>query len=264
MAQTVAAAINKPVWANKPIWVDLSSSDPAGSREFYSKVFGWQVEINADPQYGGYGVALVGGQRVAGIGPKMMPEAPTAWSVYIGTLDVDELAKKVQAAGGKIIAPPMSVGDQGRMAVFGDPSGAFISAWQPISMAGFADGAPNTFAWAELNARGVEKAISFYSAAFGWTATTIPMGEGQPPYTRFTLRDGMVAGAMEMNPMVPASVPSYWMVYFAVADVEASFRKAMAAGAREMLAPQDFPGGRFAILSDPQGATFGLQQLTAR
>jgi predicted enzyme related to lactoylglutathione lyase len=90
------------------------------------------------------------------------------------------------------------------------------------------------------------------------------MGEGQPPYTRFTLRDDMVAGATEMNPMVPASVPSYWMVYFAVTDVEASFRKAMAAGAREMLAPQDFPGGRFAILSDPQGATFGLQQLTAR
>jgi hypothetical protein len=131
-------------------------------------------------------------------------------------------------------------------------------------MAGFAGGGPNTFAWAELNARGVEKAISFYRAAFGWQATTIPMGESQPPYTRFTFGEDMVAGAMEMNPMVPASVPSYWMVYFAVTDVESSFRKAMAAGAKEMLAPQDFPGGRFAILSDPQGATFGLQQLAAR
>jgi predicted enzyme related to lactoylglutathione lyase len=25
-----------------------------------------------------------------------------------------------------------------------------------------------------------------------------------------------------------------------------------------MLPPQDFPGGRFSILSDPQGAAFGL------
>jgi predicted enzyme related to lactoylglutathione lyase len=25
-----------------------------------------------------------------------------------------------------------------------------------------------------------------------------------------------------------------------------------------MVAPQDFPGGRFSIVSDPQGASFGL------
>jgi len=38
-------------------------------------------------------------------------------------------------------------------------------------------------------------------------------------------------------------------------------RKAIEAGAREMLAPQDFAGGRFAILGDPQGATFGLLKM---
>ena len=43
--------------ANKPAWVDLGSSDAAGSRDFYSKVFGWRVEVNPDPQYGGYGLA---------------------------------------------------------------------------------------------------------------------------------------------------------------------------------------------------------------
>jgi len=58
--------------------------------------------------------------------------------------------------------------------------------------------------------------------------------------------------------MVPAQVPSYWMVYFSVGDVDGSFRKAIEAGAQEMVAPVDYPGGRFAILSDPQGAMFGL------
>jgi len=67
-----------------------------------------------------------------------------------------------------------------------------------------------------------------------------------------------------MNHMVPAQVPSYWLVYFAVEDVDASFKKAIAAGAREMLAPMDFPGGRFAILGDPQGASFGLLKTAAR
>jgi hypothetical protein len=69
---------------------------------------------------------------------------------------------------------------------------------------------------------------------------------------------------MDMNPMVPAQVPSYWMIYFAVDDVDASFRKAIAAGAQEMLAPQDFSGGRFAILGDPQGASFGLLKMARR
>jgi len=44
--------------------------------------------------------------------------------------------------------------------------------------------------------------------------------------------------------MVPASVPSYWMVYFRVPDVHDAHRRALEAGATEGLAPQDFPGGR--------------------
>ena len=49
--------------------------------------------------------------------------------------------------------------------------------------------------------------------------------------------------------MVPALVPSYWMIYFAVDDVDSSFRTAIGAGGKEMLAPHDFPGGRFTILT---------------
>jgi hypothetical protein len=258
MVDAVASVLNKPAW------VDLSSSDPAASREFYAKLFGWQVSVNPDPQYGGYAMAKVGGKDVAGIGPKMMPEAPTAWMVYIGTDDADALAAKVKAAGGTVIAPPMDVADQGRMAVFQDPSGAFISAWQPISMGGFGTGGANAFGWAELNARGIDKTLPFYAAIFGWASKTSPMGEGQPLYTEFLLDGQSVAGGTEMNPMVPAQVPSYWLVYFNVADVDSSCRKAVEAGAREMLAPMDFAGGRFAILTDPQGAVFGLLKTAER
>ncbi len=147
----------KTAVANKPMWVDLATSDASAARAFYSKLFGWKIDVNPDPQYGGYGMAEVGGKRVAGIAPKMSPEAPTAWSIYIGTDDADDLAKKVQAAGGKVTAPPFDIGDQGRMAVFQDPTGAFISAWQPRAMknAALATGDPGTFGWAELSSRGV-------------------------------------------------------------------------------------------------------------
>ena len=64
--------------------------------------------------------------------------------------------------------------------------------------------------------------------------------------------------------MVPAQVPSYWMPYFSVEEVDRSFHRAVEAGAREMMAPDDFPGGRFAIVSDSLGAAFGLLRTPPR
>lgn len=249
--------------ADRPVWVDLSSSDPAASRAFYERLFGWQIVVSPDPQYGGYAMARVGDRDVAGIGPTQSPGAPTAWMLYIGTPDAAGVATKVRAAGGTVVMAPFDVGDVGRMAVFQDPSGAFISAWQPQTMAGFPAATPNAYGWAELNARGLDRALPFYESVFGWTRRTREV-EGAPPYTELQLAGESIAGAMEMNPMVPAEVPSYWMVYFAVEDVDRSFATALDAGAREMLGPTDFPGGRFAIVSDPQGAFFGLLRMAPR
>lgn len=249
---------------NRPAWIDLASPDSAASQAFYSKLFGWQMDISEDPQYSGYATAKLGDHSVAGIAGKMDPNAPTAWAVYIGTDDADELAGKVTAAGGTVVMAPFDVGDQGQMAVFQDPSGAFICAWKAAEMGGFGDDQANGYGWAELNARVVEKAIPFYEEVFGWTSKTSDMGEGQPPYTEFQLDGESVAGAWEMNPMVPAEMPSYWQAYFNVDDVDASFKKAIDLGARELIEAQDFPGGRFAILMDPQGASFGLLEAKPR
>jgi hypothetical protein len=148
------------------------------------------------------------------------------------------------------------------MAVFQDPTGAFISAWQPKEMFGAeVMGKAGAYGWAELNSRGIDKAKAFYEKVFGWSEKVSPMGEGQPDYTEFKQDGESIAGAMEMNPMVPKEVPSYWQVYFMTDDVDKSHKKAVDLGATEMMGPQDFPGGRFSILSDPQGAAFGLLSL---
>jgi uncharacterized protein len=244
---------------NAPVWIDLSSTDPTKAREFYSKLFGWDAEPEKDPAAGGYAIARLAGKDVAGIGGTQDPNAPSAWMVYIGTKDADALAKKIEAEGGKVVAPAFDVMDVGRMAVFQDPSGAFISAWQPKSMDGFeVMRKAGAYSWAELNSRGFDKAENFYKKVFGWSTKKSPMGEGQPEYTEFQLSGESIAGGMEMNSMVPKEVPSYWTVYFGVTDVDKAFAKATGLGASEMVAPQDFPGGRFALLSDPTGAMFGL------
>jgi uncharacterized protein len=253
MADTLTAVINKPAW------VDLGTNDPAAARDFYGKLFGWDLEVNPDPQYGGYALAKINGQDAAGIGGLQMADQPSAWSVYIGTNDVDALSEQVKAAGGSIVAPAFDVGDQGKMAVFADPGGAVISAWQGTRMGGFQAYGPNSFGWAELNARGVDKSLPFYETVFGWTLK--PSKSPDQPYTEFEVGGESIGGATEMNPMVPAETPNYWLVYFGVEDVDASHRKALGAGARELLAPIDFPGGRMSIVSDPQGAAFGLMTL---
>jgi predicted enzyme related to lactoylglutathione lyase len=86
------------------------------------------------------------------------------------------------------------------------------------------------------------------------------MAEGME-YTEFLVNGESIAGGMEMNSMVPAQVPSYWLAYFTVEDVDKSHKTAVEHGAKEILEPQDFPGGRFSILSDPQGASFGLLKM---
>ena len=146
------------------------------------------------------------------------------------------------------------------MAVFQDPSGAFISAWQATRMGGFQTDGANAFGWAEISARGIDRVLPFYQRVFGWTPK--PTGSPEQPYTEFQVDGESIGGAVEMNAMAPADMPSYWLVYFTVDDVDATYRKALDAGAREMLAPMDFPGGRMAMVSDPQGAAFGLMTLT--
>ena len=67
---------------NKPAWVDLSTTNPTAAREFDAKVFAWDIEVSADPQYGGYALAKVDGHDAAGIGGTQSPDQPAAWSVY--------------------------------------------------------------------------------------------------------------------------------------------------------------------------------------
>ena len=96
--QTWSVAVPDELFAeHAPIWLDLSAGDPEKARSFYSKVFGWKIDVNPDPQYGGYALAKLGGKDVAGIGPKQDPSGPTAWLVYVGTGDADETAGRTRS-----------------------------------------------------------------------------------------------------------------------------------------------------------------------
>jgi hypothetical protein len=59
----------------------------------------------------------------------------------------------------------------------------------------------------------------------------------------------------------PAGVPNHWLVYFAVADCDASVARLTELGGTVRLPPIDIPPGRFSVVSDPDGALFAVLQL---
>ncbi len=175
--------------------------------------------------------------------------------------DAEAAAKKIEGAGGTVVVGPMDVMTAGRMAVLQDPGDAFFSIWQP----GEHRGAellrePGALSWVELNTRDVEAARPFYPAVFGWT---VEAHEGEMTYYEFHLGPEPVGGMLSMPPPVPAEVPSHWLPYVGTDDVDASARRVTELGGTVAVGPMDFPGGRFAVVLDPQGAAFGLMKLTA-
>jgi predicted enzyme related to lactoylglutathione lyase len=188
---------------------------------------------------------------------------PPHWMLYVTVVDADAAAKKVESLGGKVEAPPFDVMDHGRMAVIQDPTGAMFNLWQPKEHIGAKiNNEPGALCWSELTTRDPEKAETFYTGMFGWTVKH--GGAGTPAEYREFTPSGQaqpIGGIMETPKEVPAAVPSYWMPYFQVADVDATVGTAKSSGGNLMIGPAPIPGtGRFAILTDPQGAMFAVFQ----
>lgn len=234
-----------------PNWVDLGTTDVAAASAFYAALFGWTVE-DLGPDAGGYGFFRKDGKPVAGIGAASDPARGTSWSIYFATDDTDEAAARVSANGGIVVAAPMDVMEQGRMAVFQDPAGAFFSVWQPGGFGGAGlVGASGAMCWVELMTTDVAAAKAFYDAVLGTSSRDVDLGGGNS-YTLFEVGGASVAGAMGIgqNPSGP-----HWSVYFAVDDCDAVADEALKLGASEMLR-DDSPAGRLAFLVDPQGGQF--------
>ncbi|MCE9578840.1 MAG: VOC family protein [Deltaproteobacteria bacterium] len=238
-------------------WFDLMTSDTAAARAFYAGLFGWQIDVGP-PEFGGYAMCMNAGRTAAGLGPiEPGSPQPPSWSVYFITPDADATAARITAHGGELIVPPMDVGEEGRMLVARDATGAVFGAWQP----GAHHGAqcahePGAMAWAEVNTRDSKRAREFYAAVFDLE----PHHLEAPGIEYWTLHRGdeTVGGVLQMDAHWPASVPPHWMAYLQVADTDAACARIKELGGKVCVPPFDSPYGRIAVVEDPQGATFSV------
>lgn len=236
-------------------WIELATSDATAARAFYTQLFGWTVnEFPMGEELGTYYIFQKAGRDSAAC--YQDGRMPPNWISYVAVSEVDAAVEQAKALGGQVVAGPFDVFDSGRMALMTDPQGAHFAVWQARSHAGVGvrDEA-GALCWNELQGRDVAAAKTFYTSLFDWRT------KDSPDYTEWHLGENAVGG---MRPsQAPPEVPSFWLPYFAVDDCDASVSKAGSLGGVVIVPPMDIEHvGRFAVLQDPQGATFAVIRLT--
>lgn len=119
-----------------------------------------------------------------------------------------------------------------------------------------------TFCWNELMTRDVDKATKFYTELIGWKAED----SGMPgmKYSIFKTGEKGNGGMMAMPDDVAPEVPSHWLAYITVDDVDAASAKVTELGGKLLNGPMDIPTvGRFSVIQDPTGAVVSLITLVS-
>ena len=110
------------------------------------------------------------------------------------------------------------------------------------------------FVWFELMTKDVEGARSFYPETLPWRIEPMTMQNGSE-YNLIKAGDVEVGGLLSPE----AEVPTAWVSYVSVPDVDATANKIKAAGGATHMEAFDVPGvGRMQPVSDAQGGMFCL------
>ncbi|MGV9319071.1 VOC family protein [Streptomyces sp. NPDC003660] len=244
-----------------PCWADAMFTDLEGAKRFYGEVLGWTFG-DSSPEHGNYTQAFVDDKAVAAIVPPMPgQEAASQWCLYFASPDAAATAAKVRESGGEVLMEPMRVGDFGTMVIAREPSGAVFGVWQGDAHEGFeAVATPGAYCWSEVFTREPDKADAFLSAVFPYRMKE--MADEHVDFRLFDLGADPVLGRMRMGEEFPPEVPSYVNVYFTVEDCDAAVARATEKGAVLRFGPMTSPFGRFAALTDPQGAHFSVIDVT--
>ncbi|MGB1286925.1 MAG: VOC family protein, partial [Aggregatilineales bacterium] len=233
----------------------------AAGKAFYADVMGWDSKDEPIGDGVFYTMYSQDGCNVGAINP-LQPELmekghPSYWSCYVTVDDVDAMAEKVTDLGGRLIAGPFDVFDDGRMITLQDPTGAVLCLWQPKNTIGAGMvNAPGAMLWNELITNDPEKAMDFYGKLLGWT---FMKDEKQDAYWMAVNNGRMNGGIMKMDEAM-GEMQSAWMVYYNTSDLDAALEKVKKHGGKIHIEAVADGMGKFAMIGDPAGAMFYLMQ----
>lgn len=250
----------------KVIFLELVTPDVAGAKQFYGRLLGWTFrDIAADGT--AYAEASLDGRPVAGLVQRPIPpgeQRQPTWLSFFAVEDVDAAAKAAEERGAKLLFPPHSFPNRGREAVLADPQGAVFavlasSSGDPPDFLA----APGEWIWSSLITTDPDTAAAFYQALFGYEVFELP-DEADTQHLLFASQDYARASDNSL-PDQASRLPPHWLNYVRVEDATKMAAQAVALGGRVLVEPRlDRQGGKLAVITDPQGAPFGLLEWVER
>ena len=248
-----------------PCWFELSSTDPARSLAFLQAVFGWTNLANDMGDYGTYHFLRNGTGTVGALGgmPPGTEGAPSYWSVYFASADLDASLARATALGGRLFVEPFDVPGHGRGAVLADAGGAMFCLWQSAAMdsGDFTMFEDASIGWVELATRDVDAAQRFYGGLLGWSFEESANAPPGTRYSEYAVGETHYGGLLQMTAEW-GDLPAHWSLYVLVPDLDARLAATTAAGGSITVPAFDAPGvGRIARIDDPTGAGCYLIEL---
>lgn len=105
--------------------IEIPTSDPQKSKDFYGQVFGWKMNENMP----GYVMFSTGDSQGGGFTQESKP-SENGIVLYIEVEDILKKLGEIEAAGGKKVKDKTAISPEfGFYALFTDPSGNIMGLW---------------------------------------------------------------------------------------------------------------------------------------
>ncbi|MFO0547429.1 MAG: VOC family protein [Polyangiaceae bacterium] len=253
------------------IWYELMTTDANAAAKFYGDVVGWTIATSPDPNApAGRDYRMIvrsdGGSAggLLGLTPAMTAGgARPAWVGYHYVPDVDAAVRAIEADGGRVLMPRMTM-HVGDIAMLTDPMGAPFYVMRPVPPPGKAEASSDVFhasaaqhvRWNELHSTDVARAKTFYGTHFGFR---FPSSMSMGPLGEYWFIDHDAGALGAMMQVMPEGGSPGWRFYFGVPSAAAAERAIRAGGGTIEQGLHQVPGGEWIVMArDPQGAPFGV------
>jgi predicted enzyme related to lactoylglutathione lyase len=243
------------------LWADLITTDVARSRDFYAKVFGWELrERPASTGSSRYLTIHVNGRDIGGLVAAPPDAKVGARWIGLASGDPKTMASRAREHGGAVVVAPRMLAGRGELAVLRDPDGVHFA----VVRADGGDpadyvGQDNEWLWAELWSKDPARAAGFYRDVFGYTVSAA----GGRSSNGYVLSAGGRARAGILR-LPDAALDAVWIPYVRVASIVATVERARMNGARVVVEPRPHHQSKVAVLVDPLGAPFAVAEWSSQ
>ncbi len=222
-------------------WTDLSTPDADGSRDFYGPLLGWDFVDAPIPEEAGGGVyrmARIDGRAAAAM--YETTERHPAWASYVTVDDADATAARAKELGANLMGEPFDVMTTGADGARPGPDRRGVRALAAARQHRGGGREPPRRALlqpaqherpgrrAELLRGSVRLAVRAPRPAIRRTGASIAASAYN-------------GGHLPLPPSAP--MPSHWLVYFGIDDLDSASGQIASGGGTVMIEPREVPAG---------------------